>query len=140
RSFKALLFGMSEDCLPTFFADGRRYLVFLKPGDWPTQEPYFDVGPSEVIAVVDLSQSQAEEAALKVQSTRIEHRHGFDFTPANWEQFRNFTMAADPVACKQFQDFIESVVARPGASLARVRSYLGQPDDWCANHRGFLYT
>jgi len=139
KSFKAIFSGVPNDGLPSFFAEGRCYLFFLRA---PTKSlgSFEYVGPQEIVAVVDLSQSESEVAALKVRATRSQRHGGFEFTPSKWQEFRDTRMGTDASDCKEFQGFIEGVVARPCADLARVRSYLGEPDDWAANRQGFIYT
>lgn len=114
----------------------RSYLLFLKPREPslallknPKAEFTWDseLGPSELVAVVDLSQTQEEAETLQVQATEKGTLDGFTFTPEKWRALRQ-AKAIDLAAQKQFQSFIEKVVAVPGASLRRVRSYLGPPD------------
>jgi hypothetical protein len=138
---------LDESRFPHDLASGRSYLVFLKPYPDsaallkdPATEFTHDtqLSQDELVAIIDLSQNEAEAEAVKVPATRSGTYRGFTFTPEKWAALRA-AKVSDLEAQKRFQAFIEGVVATPAASLADVRSYLGKPDRWYRNTDGLFY-
>jgi hypothetical protein len=148
-SFDASVFVQDEDRFPQKFAPGRNYIVFLKPdkgslerlNDAKATFSYYTRldGGGEVIAIIDVSQSQAEAEAMRVQATRSETYRGFEFTPEKRSAFRD-GKGEDLKTLQNLSTFIENVVATPKATLGDVRGYLGHPDYWSYRDDGIDHT
>ncbi|PCC66697.1 hypothetical protein SAMN02745121_00573 [Nannocystis exedens] len=121
---------------PRGYAEGRRYLLFLRPGP-KGQALLADPhalggmhdrwGPDEVLAVIDLDQSDAEAAAEQVQASRTGEFAGGRWDPAHWEALRA-AATPEPARQRELAAFLQTTIARPRAPLAEVRAWLGPPD------------
>lgn len=121
--------------LPYFLVKDRDYLVFLKPNQ-KTRKQMAEKGmrwvpltdnSEEVVAIVDLSQSKAEAEAIAVKATQSGVYDGFQFTPERWETLRA-SETIDLDTQRKLVPFLVNVVLTDQATLASVRSYLGEPD------------
>ncbi|WAS98546.1 hypothetical protein [Nannocystis punicea] len=121
---------------PRSYAEERRYLLFLRPG--PKGQAHLAdasalrgmddrLGPDEVLAVIDLDQSEAEAAAEQVQASRTGEFGGGRWEPASWAALRAAPVP-DPARQRELAAFLQNTIARPRAPLAEVRAWLGPPD------------
>jgi hypothetical protein len=117
---------------PRAWAEGRRYLLFLRPGpkgqailaDPQALGGMTDrFGADEVLQVIDLDQSEAESRADEVTATRSSERHD----PTRWEALRA-AATVDPAQQQAFAESLRAEIARPKASIHDVRAWLGAPD------------
>lgn len=133
--------------VPEQFAEGRRYLVLMDAAD-DTLELLADASTawnlanephaSEVVAMVDLSQSAQEAEALTTQASLSGEHDGFTFDPQKWEALRS-AEDNDLQEQQQFLQFIQAQVLTEGATLGQVRSWLGEPDHWWMNAHGIAH-
>lgn len=133
--------------VPPHFIDGREYLVLMTPDDTTASllaNPdtvwgiYNEPHASEVVSIIDLSQSKEEAEALSIPASRSGTHEGYTFTPEGWDALRS-SEANDLDAQLEALSFIRHKVLVEGASLAEVRSWLGEPDFWFASTGGFHY-
>ncbi|MCY1058388.1 hypothetical protein OV142_25150 [Nannocystis sp. SCPEA4] len=121
---------------PRAYAEGRRYLLFLRPGPrgqalladpdalGSTTDRF---GADEVLAALDLDQSEAEAEAERVQASRSGELAGVRWDPAQWAALRS-AATPDPPRQRDLATFLQAAIARPRAPLAEVRAWLGPPD------------
>ncbi|WP_434415294.1 hypothetical protein [Nannocystis pusilla] len=121
---------------PRSYAPERRYLLFLRPGpkgqallaDAQALGGMHDrFGPDEVLAVIDLDQSEAEAAAEQVQASRSREYTGGLWDPAHWDALRT-AATPEPARQRELAAFIQSTIALPHAPLWEVQAWLGPPD------------
>ena len=133
--------------MPRFYLSGRRYLVFLKTTPDAAEKlndrdiDFYsdnDLGPENITAIIDLSQTKAEKEALLVKAGKSGVHEKFQFTRKKWQALRG-DGKIDLDQQKSFIPFIVNVVLEGPADLKKVRSYLGEPDDWYLNADGFSY-
>lgn len=117
------------------FQIGRTYLVFLRPSAGSMKqlldpEGYFTMYSAlhddEIVAVIDLTISKEEMAALNVEATKEARHEGFTFTPEFWKSFRE-APTVDYKKEQQLVKFLRDVVLAKGANFRSVREYLGRP-------------
>lgn len=139
-------FGLGGPQFPHNFAEGRTYLVFLKPTEAslaklntpdPTGAAIAALTDDEYVAVVDLSETAAEAEAGRTPATKSGTHDGFTFTPVRWDALREADDVAGLDVQEQYLSFIRAVVLKPGASAKDVRSYLGRPTVWTVKSDGF---
>lgn len=135
---------LSGPAFPRAFAEGRRYLLLLKPerksaallaqpdAIWSMADQLL---VTEVIAILDLSQSGEEARAEQVDASRNGEHDGYRLDPARWAALRN---AADVDASehRKLVAFLRAKVLVRGAQLADVRAWLGSPDRQTLDQRG----
>lgn len=118
---------------PRAYAEGRRYLLFLRPGPRaqaaladPAQfsGPDDRLGLDDVLGVIDLDESRAETEAEATPATRIDPR----WDPPSWDAARS-AAAPEPARQRALAAALQAVILRPRAPLADVRSWLGPPDE-----------
>lgn len=133
--------------VPEEFIEGRVYLLLLAPSETTMKlladpETIWGLGnepfTTEVVAIVDLSQSPEEAEALEVQASKSGTHDGFAFSAQKWKELRE-SPDNDLALQLQFLAFIMQVVLTNDATLASVRSWLGEPDWWWANEDIFFY-
>ncbi|MCY1006512.1 hypothetical protein OV079_13295 [Nannocystis pusilla] len=121
---------------PRAYAEERRYLLLLRPGpkgqallaDSQALGGMHDRwGPDEVLAVIDLDQTEAEAAAERVPASRSGEFAGGRWDPAHWAGLRA-AATPEPARQRELAAFLQSTVTRPRAPLAEVRAWLGPPD------------
>jgi len=136
-----------EGDVPDEFVDGRRYLVMLAADEQTLErlaspDTVWNVGnephASEVVAIVDLTQSFEEAEALATKASRSGEHAGLAFGPDAWEALRSAD-ENDVENQALFLDFISSVVLVEGATLKQVREWLGEPDWWWMNEDGISH-
>jgi hypothetical protein len=132
---------------PPGLTEGRSYLLMLAPRPEIAArlaDPQGHLGMyerldrSQIVAVVDLSQSADERASEAVSASRSGTRKGVRFDPQRWAAAR----AAPAIAAEQAElgGFVAAqLLARSGASVAEVRSWLGAPDELRRSKAGLLY-
>lgn len=122
---------------PASLVEGRSYLLLLAPtpeiaarlaDPQGTLSMYERLDRAQVVAVIDLSQSAAERASEQVQASRSGTREGVRFDPQRWAAARAAPTitAAEHGALARF--IAAELLARPGASVAELRAWLGAPD------------
>jgi hypothetical protein len=129
------IFAPSLD-FPLELHEGRRYLIFLSPGDEARRllndpEHIFNVDTQlqqrDLTAMVDLDQSEDEAAAHRRRAARWPELMAFRFTAEEWEQMR----AAPTVDLEQVERFLhvirETFLPSPERHVVMHRS-LGSPD------------
>lgn len=118
---------------PRAYAEGRRYLLLLRPGPKgqalladPAALGGLDarLGADEVLGVIDLDQTEAEAAAERVVAERRDEAAGWD--PNHWQALRAAS-APDPAQQRDLAAFLQRTLA-PRTPLAEVRAWLGPPD------------
>lgn len=121
---------------PRSFAEGRHYLVFIRPGELGLRvlaDPqgtgllHDRLGPDEVVAIVDLDASEEELAAEAVVASRSGEHAGFRFDQSVWTGLRT-AREIDAAAHRGLVAFLEHSVLLGWAPLADVRAWLGPPD------------
>lgn len=145
--FDANLALLDEARFPRDFVSGRKYLVFLKP----TEESvrllndrkalfglFRQIGSKELVAIIDVSKSETEVESDKVTAHKTGKLGAFEFTPGKWEGLRK-SEKIDLAAQRAFIPFIMGVVLPDRATIAHVRSYLGEPDHRHMNEDGTYY-
>lgn len=119
------------------FTEGRKYLLFLKPGE----EDLKDLGKTEdynfgcigsgqsgeVVGAVDLGQTEDEARLPTIKASRSGAWNGFEFTPAVWQRMRE-AATVDFKEQQRLIDFLENVVLLRGRRLVDIAEWLGQPD------------
>lgn len=121
---------------PRAYAEGRRYLLFIRPG--PKGQAFLAdpdggggsgdrLGADDVLAVIDLDASAAEVAAEAVVASRSGEAAGHRWTPESWAAARR-AAAIDPAVQRELAAFLQAEVLRPRAALAELRAWLGAPD------------
>jgi hypothetical protein len=139
---------MNEGNSPQLFVIKRQYLVFMKPNHENMKllkdrgsdfTAFQNIESEEIIAMIDLSQSKVEAESFSITSNKCGTFKGFEFTPEKWMSLRNSEIS-DVKEQNTFLPFIRNKVLIRGASLAHVRSYLGDPDDQHMFEEGHLYT
>jgi len=121
---------------PPGLVAGRSYLVMLRPGPETAvrlADPrgsfslHERLDRAEIVAIVDLSQSADERASEAVPASRSGTREGVRFDPQRWAAARDAAQVGDEEAA--IGRFIAAeLLARPGATLAELRAWLGAPD------------
>jgi len=133
---------------PASLVEGRSYLLLLAPTPEVAArlaDPegmlsmYERLDRAQVVAVVDLSQSAAERASEQVQASRSGTREGVRFDPQRWAAARAAPAitAAEHGALARFIG--AELLARPGASVAELRAWLGAPDVQQRRGEALLY-
>ncbi len=121
---------------PRSFAEGRHYLLFIRPGELGrrvlaeaqgTGLLHDRLGPDEVVAIVDLDASKEELAAEAVVASRSGEHAGFRFDQAAWMELRT-AKEIDAARHRGLVAFLEQSVLLGHAPLADVRAWLGPPD------------
>lgn len=121
---------------PPYFVEDRMYLLLLKPTTESQKlledaKTIYGLGnrlaAGEVIAILDLSQSEIEATANKTRATRSGKRGDFRFSPRAWKALRD-AGKVDFALQDRFLAFMQEVVLVKNASRADVRSWLGPPD------------
>jgi len=130
------LYALRGPNFPRAYAEGRRYLLLLRPGP-EGQALLADpdalggtadrFGPDEVLAVIDLDQSQAGAAAERIQASRSGELAGMRWDPGQWDGLRT-AATPDPGRQRELATFLQGSIVRPRARLAEVRAWLGPPD------------
>jgi hypothetical protein len=120
---------------PRAFAEGRRYLLFLRPGP-KAQAQLADpkalggidrrLGAADVAHVVDVDQSHDEARAEAVVARHV-GGGAQQFDPSMWAELRS-AAAPDPARQRPLAAFLRDRVLLRGAALAEVRGWLGAPD------------
>ena len=122
---------------PLEFHDGRRYLVFLVPEEGSAallQDPVarFNIHTKlerhELVAVVDLDQSEEEAREQRETVARWRELEAFTFTPEGWRAMRESPTADLRQAEAFFHVLLRSVV-KDGDRREILREALGPPDD-----------
>ena len=121
---------------PPGLTPGRRYLLMLAPTPEMTTllaDPQARLSMdqrldrAQIVAVIDLSQSAAERASEAVTASRSGTHEGVRFDPERWAAAR-----AAPVIGAEHAALVRFIggqlLARPGASVTQMRSWLGAPD------------
>lgn len=121
---------------PRAWAEGRRYLLLLRPGP-KGQSLLADpgalggtadrFGPDEVLAAIDLDQSEAEAAAERVLAARSGELAGVRWDPTLWDALRA-APSPEPARHRELATFLQGSIVRPRAPLGEVRAWLGPPD------------
>lgn len=131
------LFSLRGPSYPPGFAEGRRYLLLLRPGPeaqaWLADPKHLGgmasrLDADDVLAAVDLDATRDEVVAEATSASREGERDGFRFTPAVWDALRRAPQL-DPSRQTRLAAFLAAEVLRPGATLGEVRAWLGPPDD-----------
>ncbi|HEY0135318.1 MAG TPA: hypothetical protein VGB85_14640 [Nannocystis sp.] len=121
---------------PPFYAEGRSYLVLLRPGAETARrlaDPagrftmYERLGPDEVVAIVDLSQSEAEARVAAIAASRSGEREGVRFDPQRWAEARD-APAITPGLHAPVSRFLAAQL-KIGMPIDEVRGWLGVPDE-----------
>lgn len=121
---------------PRSFAEGRHYLLFIRPGELGERvlaDPRGTgllkdrLGPDEVLAIVDLDASEEERTAEAVVASRSGEHAGFRFDQAAWTELRT-AREIDAAQHRGLIAFLEHSVLVGMAPLAEVRAWLGPPD------------
>lgn len=122
---------------PRALAEGREYLVLLRPSA-DTRSVLADpqgmfsmataLGPDEVVAVVDLSQTETEARDEATAAHRSGTRDGFEFSPTVWAAARDAATVTREQHAGLAGFIAATLLARPGATTAEVRAWLGAPD------------
>jgi hypothetical protein len=86
------------------------------------------LGPDEVVAVVDLSQTEIEARDEATTAHRSGTRDGFEFSPAVWAAARDAATVTREQHASLAGFIAATLLARPGATTAEVRAWLGAPD------------
>lgn len=126
------LYSLRTIAAPRAYAEGRRYLLFFRPG-LKAQALLADakslggidhrLGAADVVHVVDLDQSEGEAQAEAVVAGRTTQQ----FDPSAWAALRSAT-APDPARQRSLAALLQERVLVRGAALADVRGWLGAPD------------
>ncbi len=121
---------------PPGLTEGRRYLLMLAPtpemaallaDPQARLSMYQRLDQTQVVAVIDLSQSAAERASEAVMASRSGTHEGVRFDPERWAAARAAPeIGAEHAALVRFIG--AQLLARPGASVALMRAWLGAPD------------
>lgn len=130
------LYALRGSGRPRAFAEGRRYLLLIRPG--PQAQalladprglggPDDRLGPPDVLGVVAVDESAAEVAAEATPASRTGEAHGYRWDPTRWSTERA-AAAIDAASQRALAAFLEEIVLRPHAPLAEVRAWLGPPD------------
>ncbi len=122
---------------PPGLIEGRSYLLMLAPTPEVMArlaDPqgrfsmYERLDRAQIVAVIDLSQSAGERASEAVTASRSGTREGVRFDPERWAAARAAAaIGAEHAAIGRF--LAAELLARPGASVAEVRAWLGAPDE-----------
>ncbi|MBI5489412.1 MAG: hypothetical protein HY905_18915 [Deltaproteobacteria bacterium] len=122
---------------PLEYHDGRRYLAFLAPEEGSAallQDPdarfnvETDLEPRELVAIIDLDQSEEEAREQHETVARWRELEAFTFTPEGWRAMRESPTADLRQAEAFFHVLLRSVV-KDGDRREVLRGALGPPDD-----------
>ncbi|MCX5675631.1 MAG: hypothetical protein NTX87_11550 [Planctomycetota bacterium] len=147
KEFDVHACGGESGPFPHDLVTGRKYMVFMKPdpeglarlNDAKTVFRLDTaIRSTDLVAIIDLSQTKEEAEAEKVVATKSGALDGFEFTPEKWARLRQ-AERTDFAEQGRFLRFIEQGVLKPGATLADVRSWLGPPDRYYRNEDGLYY-
>lgn len=132
---------------PSGLAEGRSYLLMLAPRPEIAArlaDPnghlgmYERLDRTQVVAIVDLSQSAEERASEAVTASRSGTRRGVRFDPQRWAAVREApAIRREDAGIGEF--VAAQLLARPGASVAEVRAWLGAPDELRRPKSGLTY-
>lgn len=123
---------------PASLVEGRSYLLLLRPSPEVARKLADPegllgmderLGSDQVVAIVDLSQSAEEARDDAVPASRSGTRDGVRFDPAAWAAARG---ASEVTAAQHgpIAGFVAAELLRaPGATVAGVRAWLGEPDE-----------
>lgn len=131
------LYAMKGPSYPRSFVEGRRYVLFLRPG--PEAQTWLAdpedlgsmhrrMGADDVLAALDLDASPAELAAESTLATRTGTRQGLRWTPEVWVAARG-APALDAEHQRRLAAFLSAEILALGTPLAELRAWLGAPDD-----------
>lgn len=121
---------------PRAFAEGRRYLLFVRPGALGRRVLAASqgsglledrLGLDEVVAVVDLDARRDEVAAEAVVASKAGEHKGFRFDTETWMALRA-AQELDAAQLRGLVGFLAVEVLVGLGPLADVRAWLGPPD------------
>lgn len=148
RSLDIDMYALQGPSYPDALAEGRSYLVLLAPtpalaarlADPRTIFAMHErIGPGQIVAVIDLSQSADDAAAETTAASRSELADGHRFDPQVWAEAR----AAAAITAAQHGPLARFLAAkllqRPGATVVEARSWVGAPDVVLRSARGLTY-
>ena len=146
--FDVNLAGVDVRKFPHDFVSGRKYVVFLNPTEKSKailsgeklhagSDPW--IRGEEIVAAIDLSKTKLEVDAEKVRASRQGEYAHFQFTFDKWKAMRE-SESVDLTVQKSFLPFLGNVVLIENmATIAHVRSYLGEPDARYGSDGGICY-
>jgi hypothetical protein len=122
---------------PLEYRDGQRYLVFLVPEEGSAallRDPaasfsvHTQIQPRELVAIVDLDQSEEEAREQRETIARWRELEAFTFTPEGWRAMRE-SPTADLRQAESFFHVLRRSVVKDGDRREVLREALGPPDD-----------